>query len=117
MTFAERLLSLRKKRGYTQEQLAALCGLSQSTIASYESGNRLHTRNLFSLAHALGVTPLWLEKGKGQPFVFDEPPLQYANWPFSYAQQADFNALTSQEQQMVDKVLQTLISQLLLRRV
>lgn len=113
ITFAERLLYIRNKRGYTQKRLAMLCGLSQSTIASYESGTRLHTRNLLSLARVLGVSPLWLEKGQG---TINPPPLSEAGanydsrWPFSQISQKEYNALNDQQQQIVENVLHTLIT-------
>lgn len=114
ITFAERLLSLRTKQGYTQEQLATLCGVSQSTIASYESGTRLHPRNLLSLAKALGVSPLWLEKGQGNitPTTLHEASQPYHNsaWPFKQTSPNEYKALSAQQQQVVEDVLRTLVS-------
>lgn len=39
MEFKERLKELRKKRGYSQAQLAEKLGLSKSTIGAYETGD------------------------------------------------------------------------------
>lgn len=45
---------LRKKRGYTQEELASKLGVSQASIANYESGKILpETKNLIELASIL----------------------------------------------------------------
>ncbi|SFJ64548.1 Helix-turn-helix [Paenibacillus sp. UNC496MF] len=40
MTFGERLADLRKKNKLTQEQLAQRIGVSQSTLAMYETSKR-----------------------------------------------------------------------------
>lgn len=116
ITFAERLLYIRNKRGYTQKKLAMLCGLSQSTIASYESGTRLYTRNLLKLARVLGVMPLWLETGRGPitPAALSEPGKDYHNsyWPFSNIAQDEYEQLNDQQQTLVENVVRTLISSL-----
>ena len=39
MNFAERLIKLRKERGFTQEQLANLAGISVMSVRRYESRN------------------------------------------------------------------------------
>lgn len=111
ITFAERLLYLRNKCGYTQKQLAKRCGLSQSTIASYESGNRIYTRNLLCLAKVLGVSALWLEKGTGAmaPVVLETANNYNTHWPFQKITQAQYQALNDQQQQTVENVLQALV--------
>jgi len=38
--FGERLNNMRKRKGYTQEQLAAIVGRAKSTITGYEKDNR-----------------------------------------------------------------------------
>jgi transcriptional regulator with XRE-family HTH domain len=45
--------------------LARLAGLSQSAVASYESGERQSSRGLLKLAATLGVEAQWLDTGKG----------------------------------------------------
>lgn len=40
MKFSERLKMLRKERGYTQDDIAALLGVSKQTISGYERGVR-----------------------------------------------------------------------------
>lgn len=49
----------------TQSELAARSGLKQSTISDLEVGKSQGTTNVASLALAMGVSPLWLETGKG----------------------------------------------------
>ncbi|WP_432264316.1 helix-turn-helix domain-containing protein [Bordetella genomosp. 12] len=60
-------------RGYTQQALARVAGLSQSAIASYESGRRHSSRASRRLARALRVQRDWLETGQG-PREIDMPP-------------------------------------------
>ena len=64
-TFRERLIHAREARSLTQEQLAKASGVSQGAIGNYESGSRNSSRQVVSLATALGVRAEWLDKGKG----------------------------------------------------
>lgn len=108
-TFAQRLLYARTQRGYTQNQLAVLCGLSQSTIASYESGTRLQPRNLRSLAKALQVNPLWLEQGRGamQLNLSDQDKDYAVRWPFVHISIDDFEQLTEQQLVLMENLIRT----------
>lgn len=63
-TFSDRLKHARRLRGHTQKGLARACGLSQSAIGSYESGQRQSSRSLRKIASALKVELEWLETGK-----------------------------------------------------
>jgi len=50
------LRQARLDRGLSQEQLAALIGVPQSTVSEIESGkSTIHLRRLLSLARATGV--------------------------------------------------------------
>ncbi len=52
------LKAWRKKRGYTQDQLAERAGLSKPFISQLESGKKQYTQQtLEALAAALGTTP------------------------------------------------------------
>lgn len=66
-TLAQRVLTLRTERGWTQGQLAAASGVSQGSIGNIESGARLDPRatTLTGIAHALGVDAHWLSTGDG----------------------------------------------------
>jgi phage repressor protein C with HTH and peptisase S24 domain len=68
-TLAERLAWAREQRGLTQEALAKLAGVSQSTIGNLESGLRSNPRRIINIADALGVDPAWLAEGRGAPFA------------------------------------------------
>lgn len=52
-------------RGYTQHVLARAAGLSQSAIASYESGRCGSSRAMLRLARVLHVRVEWLASGQG----------------------------------------------------
>lgn len=65
-TLAERLVFAREKAGFTQEALAKAAGVAQSTIAGLESGYRKGSAKLAQIAHALGISPIWLATGKGE---------------------------------------------------
>lgn len=57
--FAQNLVRIRKIRGWTQQSLAEIVGLSTTTIALYESDSRWPTKNnLKKLAKGLKVTEL-----------------------------------------------------------
>ena len=67
---------IRKKRGYTQDQLAAMTGISQSTIAMIErGGNNPTVKTLEQLAAALDTSLATLFSTK-EIFVFDMPRLK-----------------------------------------
>jgi len=65
-TIAERLVKLRKEKGITQKELAALLGVTQPLVSNYETGElRLHGELIVQLANILGATAdelLGLEK-------------------------------------------------------
>jgi transcriptional regulator with XRE-family HTH domain len=56
--FGERVRNLRKKRGWSQEELADACGLHRTYIGAVERGERnISLLNIVAFAHALGVKP------------------------------------------------------------
>lgn len=58
MGYLEQLKTLRKKRGWSQAELAELVGVEQPTIQRWESGKRLPDLDkLQTLAEVLGVSP------------------------------------------------------------
>lgn len=65
-TFNERVRLVRKELGLTQKELAKLSGISQATIGDIERGRNKGSKELVSIAKALGVNPNWLAKRKGQ---------------------------------------------------
>jgi phage repressor protein C with HTH and peptisase S24 domain len=53
----------------SQEELARLSGLTQSTISSLESGSSKTSGNVATLANALNVNALWLQTGLGDKSI------------------------------------------------
>lgn len=65
--FEKALKECRKRKGYTQYELAELVGVSQSAIAQFELGSSLpNIKTAVRLAETLGVTCEELVKGKEQ---------------------------------------------------
>jgi transcriptional regulator with XRE-family HTH domain len=56
--FGEHVRSLRKKRGWSQEELAEACGLHRTYVGAVERGERnVSLINITQLARALSVKP------------------------------------------------------------
>lgn len=56
-SFGERLRTLRNAKGYSQENLALLCGLDQTYISGIERGRRnVSLVNIHRIARALGLS-------------------------------------------------------------
>jgi transcriptional regulator with XRE-family HTH domain len=64
-TLASRLKWARAQRGLTPAALAKAACVLTSLVGDLEEGKRDGTRDLSSLAAALGVRPAWLETGQG----------------------------------------------------
>lgn len=74
MTVGERLAQARRERKLTQPQLAKLAGVRQPTISDLERGRSHGSKHVATLAAALGVSALWLERGQGPKHA--SPPLR-----------------------------------------
>lgn len=66
MELGERIRSLRKQKGLTQEELASRLGLQKSAVAKYENGRvtNIKRATLFKMAEILEVSPGELMYGK-----------------------------------------------------
>lgn len=73
MSIGARIKQARRAAKMTQLELAARSGLKQSTISDLEVGKSQGTTSVASLASAMGVSPLWLETGKGAMSATAEP--------------------------------------------
>ena len=61
MKMGKVISNLRKERGYSQQKVADMCGLSQGTISAIELGNRnLSASSLDKLAECFGVKKSFL---------------------------------------------------------
>lgn len=74
-TLAERLAWARNEKQLSQQQLADLAGVSQSTIGNLEAGIRSSARKITSIASALGVSAAWLADGQGEASDPSLPPV------------------------------------------
>jgi transcriptional regulator with XRE-family HTH domain len=88
-TLAERLTAARTEKGLSQQALAKLAGVAQSTIGGLEVGSRESARKITAIADALGVSVTWLADGKGprepmgvaQSMAHDHPqPKRQLQW-------------------------------------
>ena len=58
MIFADKIISLRKKMGWSQEELAHQLNVSRQAVSKWESGvTDPSTSNLLALAKLFGVSP------------------------------------------------------------
>ena len=58
MTFSDKLIALRKKAGWSQEELAERLNVSRQSVSKWESGRAdPSTTNLIALAKLLDVPP------------------------------------------------------------
>ena len=58
MTFSDKLIALRKKAGWSQEELAERLNVSRQSVSKWESGaSDPSTANLIALAKLFGTTP------------------------------------------------------------
>jgi phage repressor protein C with HTH and peptisase S24 domain len=66
----DRFKQARQSSGMSQEQLAEMTNVTQTSIYKIETGQTLRPRKLDIFAKALGVTPIWLEYGEveSKPF-------------------------------------------------
>ncbi|MDR1971372.1 MAG: helix-turn-helix domain-containing protein [Treponema sp.] len=68
-TINQRIKVLRKTLKLTQKKFAMILALSQSQIASMETGGReVNSRTVKQLCDSFGVNPRWLKTGEGAIF-------------------------------------------------
>lgn len=74
MNFGENLKRIRKSKGFTQEQLALMCGISRNALAKIETRwNEPTVKNLRKIAKALDCT--------AGELLGEEPKLIYKDYP------------------------------------
>ncbi len=103
-------------RGYTQQDLARACGLSQSAIGSYETSQRLSSRSVRRLALVLNVSLDWLEMGRGPmdpgPSLAEPQPETLGNstpWPFRTVTPAHIASLSKRDQRLLENTVRSFI--------
>lgn len=66
----KRLRELRNKLGLSQKEFGERIGITQSHVASLESGRRdLSDRNIQFISEIWGVNGDWIKTGKGEMFL------------------------------------------------
>lgn len=68
-SISDRLLLAMKEMKFTQQQLASVSGVSQSSISKICNGGAKRSRYTVELASAIGVNPQWLATGEGEMWV------------------------------------------------
>ena len=72
ITVGQKVRELRLKKGYTQLQLANLCGYKdKSTISVIECGKRCTAKTIIEIAKNLNTTPEYLLGLDGEKTVFE----------------------------------------------
>lgn len=91
MSFPQELKKFRIAKGYTQADLASLCGVATGTIQQYELGKRTPTaRNLDKIAHVLGLS--YGFSYSGNPYLLDIDALEREFEPELKQMQLDQNS-------------------------
>lgn len=77
-TLADRVVTTRRSRDWTQAELAQAAAVSQQTIAKIESGHTRQPRNIGRIAGALGVSAAWLQFGVEELEQLDDRAIELA---------------------------------------
>jgi transcriptional regulator with XRE-family HTH domain len=73
----EKLVALRKERGWSQEKLAAICGISERTIQRVERDGLCSLDTKMALASALGIAP---SEFQAKPAEFQSTKIMMTSW-------------------------------------
>lgn len=77
-TLGKRLKAAREAAGLSQADVCRMVGIAQPSLFALENDKSKTTRHIAKLAAALGVSPMWLETGKGKQDLSDSDSLQAA---------------------------------------
>lgn len=70
-TMRQRLIALREARGLTRDEVAAQAKVPKTTLQTLEDKDQTASKWLVQLANFYGVSPFWLQTGKGSPDMGD----------------------------------------------
>ena len=103
MTLAERIKKrLFKELGHDVKWLSQRTGIPVSTLYGLMNGDAQSSTKLPTIAHALGLRALWLEKEVGPPLLTD--PIDGSDWPFTIAR-TRIDALSAEELESVEAAM------------
>lgn len=76
-----RIRTIRKNAGMTQQQFAERLGISRNTVATYETSSRVPIDAvLVSICREFGVREEWLRTGQGDIYMELTPDLELSKW-------------------------------------
>lgn len=76
-----RIRTIRKNAGMTQQQFADRLGVSRNTVATYETSSRVPIDAvLVSICREFGVREEWLRTGQGEIYMTMTPDLELSRW-------------------------------------
>lgn len=76
-----RIRTIRKNAGMTQQQFAERLGISRNTVATYETSPRVPIDAvLVSICREFGVREEWLRTGQGDIYMELTPDLELSKW-------------------------------------
>ncbi|TNE75516.1 MAG: helix-turn-helix domain-containing protein [Gammaproteobacteria bacterium] len=78
MKLGGRVKQRRCELGWSQEELSKRSGIGQGTISKMERTDQGTSTFVVELAEALGVSPKWLQTGRGDPQGIGEPSATYS---------------------------------------
>ena len=98
LDIGKRLAQVRKERGYTQDKLGELTGLSEKTISAAENGHKaLRPENIIKICDCLSITADYLLYG-------DSPLLS------SMVEYKEITQLTSKQRAALSKIIEDFLS-------
>ena len=76
-----RIRTIRKNAGMTQQQFAERLGISRNTVATYETTTRIPIDAVIvSICREFGVREEWLRTGQGDIYKELTPDLELSKW-------------------------------------
>jgi transcriptional regulator with XRE-family HTH domain len=70
---------MREKRGWSQEQLAAISGISERTVQRVEKNGKCSLESKMALASAFEVSPIDLEDSVQSDVLFEQKPIEWSS--------------------------------------
>lgn len=114
MDIGTRIRTARKEKGISQAVIARRIGISVAAVSNWETGkNELSGDSLIAVAAILGVSPAWLQTGKGEQLGGTLPLYQASNEdpPLSHQEQAMVELFRGLTDKQKTDIVQTLEAQ------